>query len=79
MSKSTIIMVGLFVFAVLGTPVIFYGVLAMGEAGFFDNALDNFWLIAGAGIGFVVIVWTAMVFIGSRAVAADAHKDQLNG
>ena len=79
MNKSSGIMIGLVLFAVLGTPAIFYGLLALGDAGLFDNAYDNLLLIAGAGIGFVVILWTAMLFIGSRAVAADAQKDQLDG
>ena len=80
--KSTAIMLGLVLFAVLGGPAIFYGLLAMGEAGLFNNAYENFWLFAGALIAIIVAIWAAMLWLGSRAVSANANNvtgDQLNG
>ena len=79
MSKSTAIMFGLIAFAILGGPAIFYGLLAMSEAGLFANAYDNFLLLTGGLIAFIVVVWGAMLWIGSRAVAAEDNKEQLNG
>lgn len=79
MSKSTAIMFGLFAFAIIGGPVIFYGLLAMGKAGVFDNALDNFWAIAGIAIGVIVLLWGAMLYFGSLATAAGTNKEQLDG
>ena len=79
MSKSTIIMLGLIVFAVLGGPLIFYGLLSAGEAGVFENALDNFWWIAGAAIVFIVVTWVSMLAVGNLALKSDSHKEQRNG
>ena len=79
MSKPTAIMLGLVAFAVLGGPAIFYGLLAMGEAGLFANAYDNFLLLVGAAIIFIVALWTTMLSIGARALAAKEDKEQLDG
>ena len=82
MSKSTAIMLGLIAFAVLGAPAIFIGLVAMSEAGLFEDVYDNFLLFAGALVAIVLGIWTAMLWIGSRALAtdkADAMGEQLDG
>ena len=79
MSKSAITMLALIIFAIVGGPLIFYGLVFLGDAGAFDNALDNFWLIVGAGLGFVVLVWVAVLAIGNLALKADLSKEQLDG
>jgi len=72
-------MIGLIAFAILGGPAIFYGLLAMGDAGLFGNPLENFWVIAGGAIVIVAAIWCAILYIGSRAVALDANKEKVDG
>ena len=52
--------------AILGGPAIFYGFLAMGEAGVFDNARGNFWPIVLGVLALVVAWWVFILFLGSR-------------
>ena len=72
-------MLGLIVFAILGGPLIFYGLLAMGKAGVFDGIGESFLLFAGAGIAIVFALSAAMLFIGSRATTNSVNQDQANG
>ena len=79
MSKSAILMLGLVLFGVIGGPVIFYGLLSLGEAGVFDNALDNFWLLAGIGFGLIALFWVAVLYIGHAATKGDQKEGHTHG
>jgi hypothetical protein len=67
-------MLGLILFAVIGGPVIFYALIAMGNSGMFGNPLENFWSILGVGIGAIAVLWIAILAIGNYAVDADKNE-----
>ncbi len=72
-------MIGLILTAIVSGPLIFYGLLSAGNVGVFENALDNFWWIAGAAIVFIVVTWISILAIGNLALKADSHKEQRDG
>ncbi|WP_298466685.1 hypothetical protein [uncultured Erythrobacter sp.] len=78
-NTSLLVVLGLVVLAIAGGPAIFFGLVAMGNAGVFENALDNFWLLFGSGLGFILILWVGILYIGNRAITADQDEEQLDG
>ena len=68
--RGLLMLAVMLVAAILGGPAIFYGFLAMGEAGVFDNARDNFWPIVLVVLALVVAWWVFILFIGSRDLRA---------
>ena len=67
-NRSLLTVAILLLVAIIGGPVIFYGALALGDAGVFANASENFWPIVGSAIALIAIYWFAILYIGSRAL-----------
>ena len=65
--------------AILGGPLVFFGLLAMGQAGYFDNATENFWLIVGIGLFLIILWWVAVLYLGSRSNTDRINEENLGG
>jgi hypothetical protein len=71
-NRGIVLILALLAAAIVAGPVIFYGLVALGDAGAFQNMRANFWIVVPAGIVLVLALWVAILFLGSRLAPADA-------
>ena len=64
--KSALVVVGIFALLVVAGPLIFFGLLAAGQAGYLDFFADNVWAIALVVIAVPLCIWLPILWVGGR-------------
>ena len=64
--KSALVVVGMFALLIIAGPLVFFGLLAAGQAGYLDFFADNIWALALVVIAVPLVIWLPILWVGGR-------------
>ncbi|WP_284125604.1 hypothetical protein [Parerythrobacter aestuarii] len=64
--KSALVVVGMFALLVIAGPLLFFGLLAAGQAGYLDFFAANIWAIALVVVAIPLCIWLPILWVGGR-------------